>query len=124
LFTGRLLFVVPWEVIDSKGKRGWRGLRYGEKPGEFKFALSGFGVDGDKECWLGFLANAKQIFETYGDIPVHWAPYEQTYLHRHVERFGDPEGIAARVGANRLPEFEQLHGGLTLLDSSFFEANP
>ena len=66
-------------------------------------ALSGFGPDGDKEGWLGFLANARQIFDTYGDIPfVHWAPYERTYLRRYVERFGDAAGIAARVEANLL----------------------
>lgn len=81
----------------------WGTQVYGAKPSEFVFALSGFGADGDKEGWLGFLANAKQIFETYGDIPfVHWAPYEQTYLRRYVERFGDAEGIAARVEANLL----------------------
>ena len=65
--------------------------------------IVGFGVDGDKECWLGFLANATQFFQTYGDIPwVHWAPYEQTYLRRYVGRFGDPEGIAGRVAENLL----------------------
>ncbi len=81
----------------------WGMQVYGEKPSEFTYSVSGFGADGDRECWLTFLANAKGIFETYGDIPfVHWAPYEQTYLRRYVERFGDPEGIAARVGANLL----------------------
>jgi predicted RecB family nuclease len=81
----------------------WGTQVYGEKPSEFMFALSGFGVDGDKEGWLGFLANAERIFKTYGDIPfVHWAPYEQTYLRRYVERFGDAEGIAARVEGNLL----------------------
>jgi len=81
----------------------WGTQVYGEKPSEFTFALSGFGADGDKQGWLGFLANAKQIFETYGDIPfIHWAPYERTYLRRYVERFGDTQGIAARVEANLL----------------------
>jgi predicted RecB family nuclease len=81
----------------------WGAQVFGENPSEFKVALSGFGANGDRDGWIGFLDNAKQIFETYGDIPfVHWAPYEQTYLHRYVERFGDPEGIAARVGANLL----------------------
>ena len=78
----------------------WGAQVFGENPSEFKVALSGFGADGDREGWIGFLENAKQIFETYGDIPwVHWAPYEQTYLRRYVERFGDPEGIASRVAA-------------------------
>jgi len=81
----------------------WGTQVYGEKPSEFTFALSEFGPGGDKEGWFSFLANAKQIFDTYGDIPfVHWAPYEQTYLGRYVERFGDAEGIAARVEANLL----------------------
>jgi predicted RecB family nuclease len=81
----------------------WGTQVYGEKPSDFIFALSGFGADGDREGWIGFLEKAKQIFETYGDIPwVHWAPYEQTYLRRYVERFGDTEGIAARVEANLL----------------------
>ncbi len=46
----------------------WGTQVYGEKPSEFTFALSGFGPDGDKKGWLDFLANAEQIFETYGDI--------------------------------------------------------
>jgi uncharacterized protein len=79
----------------------WGAQVFGENPSEFKVALSGFGADGDREGWIGFLENAKQIFETYGDIPwVHWAPYEETYLRRYVGRFGDLEGIASRVTRN------------------------
>jgi uncharacterized protein len=81
----------------------WGMQVFGENPSEFKVALSGFGADGDREGWIGFLSNAKQIFEAYGDIPwVHWAPYEETYLHRYVARFGDLEGIASRVVGNLL----------------------
>lgn len=81
----------------------WGAQVYGEKPSEFTFALSGFGPDGDEEGWRTFLANAKRIFEIHGDLPwVHWAPYERTYLRRYVERFGDPEGVAARVETNLL----------------------
>jgi uncharacterized protein len=81
----------------------WGAQVFGEKPSEFKVALSGFGVDGDREGWIGFLGKAKQIFEAHGDIPwVHWAPYEQTYLRRYTERFGDLEGIASRVARNLL----------------------
>jgi len=81
----------------------WGAQVFGENPSEFKVSLSGFGADGDREGWIGFLENAKQIFDTYGDIPwVHWAPYEQTYLRRYVQRFADAEGIAARVEANLL----------------------
>ncbi len=81
----------------------WGAQVFGENPSEFKVALSGFGADGDREGWIGFLSNAKQLFETYGDIPwVHWAPYEETYLRRYVARFGDLEGIASRVAGNLL----------------------
>jgi len=56
----------------------WGAQVFGENPSEFKVAVSGFGVNGDRESWTGFLDNAKQIFEAYGDIPwVHWAPYEE-----------------------------------------------
>jgi predicted RecB family nuclease len=98
----------------------WGMQVFGEKPSEFKFALSCFGVDGDKECWLAFLANAKRIFETYGDIPfVHWAPYEQTYLRRYVQRFGDTKGIAARVEANLLDLLTVTRDSLVLPLPSF-----
>ena len=81
----------------------WGAQVFGENPSEFKVALSGFGTDGDREGWIGFLDKAKQIFETYGDIPwVHWAPYEETYLRRYAGRYGDLGGIASRVGANLL----------------------
>ena len=98
----------------------WGAQVFGENPSKFMFALSGFGVDGDKECWLGFLATAKQIFETYGDIPfVHWAPYEQTYLRRYVERFGDAEGIARRVEGNLLDLLTVTRDSLVLPLPSF-----
>jgi predicted RecB family nuclease len=98
----------------------WGTQVFGEKPSEFTFALSGFGADGDKEGWLGFLTNAKQIFETYGDIPfVHWAPYEQTYLRRYVDRFGDAEGIASRVDANLLDLLTVTRDAVVLPLSSF-----
>jgi predicted RecB family nuclease len=81
----------------------WGAQVFGENSSEFKVALSGFSADGDREGWIGFLDKAKEIFETYGDIPwVHWAPYEQTYLRRYVDRFGDLGGIASRVARNLL----------------------
>jgi predicted RecB family nuclease len=33
---------------------------------------------------------------------VHWAPYEKTYLDEYINRYGDDDGIAARVKANLL----------------------
>jgi predicted RecB family nuclease len=98
----------------------WGAQVFGENPSEFKVALSEFGVNGDRDGWFGFLANAKQIFETYGDIPfVHWAPYEQTYLRRYVERFGDAEGIAGRVEGNLLDLLTVTRDSLVLPLPSF-----
>ena len=84
----------------------WGAQVFGEKPSEFMAAVSGFGPDGDKEGWLSFLQNAKRIFERYGDIPwVHWHTYENTYLTKYIQRYGDVDGVAARVVANLLDLF-------------------
>lgn len=81
----------------------WGTQVFGTDPSEYKSAVSGFGPNGDKEGWLAFLANAQRIFEARGDIPfVHWAPYEKTYLTRYIDRYGDVDGIAARVKSNLL----------------------
>ena len=38
----------------------------------YRDQLAGIGADGDREGWIGFLETAKQILDTYGDIPwVH-----------------------------------------------------
>jgi predicted RecB family nuclease len=79
----------------------WGVQVFGDKPSEFMPAEAGFGPDGDREAWLAFLQNANRIFEVWGDIPfVHWACYEKTYLRKYIERYGDPDGVAARVIAN------------------------
>lgn len=81
----------------------WGVQVFGEKPSDFMAAVSGFGVDGDREGWLAFLANAKRVFETWGDVPfVHWASYERTYIAKYIARYGDPDGIGGRVMANLL----------------------
>jgi predicted RecB family nuclease len=84
----------------------WGVQVYGENPTEFMPAVSGLGGDGDREGWLGFLANAKRVFDICDDVPfVHWASYEKTYLAKYITRYGDSEGVAARVMANLLDLF-------------------
>src|SRR5581483_3854527 len=79
----------------------WGMQVFGEKPSKFKAAVSGFGVDGDRESWDSFLKIAKGLFDEYGDLPfVHWASYEKTYVSKYKKRYGDPDGIADRVLAN------------------------
>jgi uncharacterized protein len=81
----------------------WGTQVFGEKRTEFLPAVASFGVEGDQEGWKAFLANASAIFDGYGDLPfVHWHHYERTKLDAYVKRYGDPNGIAARVRANLL----------------------
>lgn len=81
----------------------WGIQCFGDDPGAFLPATAGFGSNGDREGWDAFLANANVIFEQQGDLPfVHWSPYEKGRLRAYVDRFGDPEAVAARVEANLL----------------------
>ena len=75
----------------------------GENAGPFRPAVAGFGPQGDREGWFDFLDECRAILDEYGDIPfVHWATYEQVKLDTYITRYGDPNGIAARVKGNLL----------------------
>lgn len=81
----------------------WGMQVLGNKPSEYIAATAGFGDEGDRQGWEDFLEKAENIFKHYGDIPfVHWHHYERVRLDMYIDRFGDPEGIAARVRANLL----------------------
>lgn len=88
--------------LDELEKIYLWGLQvYGEKPGKFTAATAGFGTDGDREGWMEFLRQSAAIFNEYGDIPfVHWHHYEKTKVKLYVDRYGDSDGIAARVLKN------------------------
>src|ERR1035437_9104341 len=91
--------------LDEADKVYLWGMRvFGSTAWEYMPAVAGFGSDGDKEGWFEFLQNADSIFKSYGDnIPfVHWAAYEKTHLSQYIDRYGDPNGVAARVTANLL----------------------
>ena len=90
--------------LDELEKIYLWGLQvYGKRPSSYQAATAGFGVNGDREGWSGFLARAEAIFGEYGDLPfVHWHHYERVRLDMYFERFGDPNGIAARVRRNLL----------------------
>ena len=81
----------------------WGMQVYGNRPSEFIGVTAGFGPDGDREGWLAFLVAAARLFAEYGDIPfVHWHHYEKTHVSQYVSRYGDPDGVAARVLRNLL----------------------
>ncbi len=90
--------------LDELDKIYLWGLQvFGERPGSHQVALAGFGADGDRQGWEEFLVKAKAIFQEYGDIPfVHWHHYEQVRIKTYMSRYGDPDGVAARVQANLL----------------------
>jgi predicted RecB family nuclease len=81
----------------------WGVRVFGERPGEYMPAVAGFGNEGDREGWEGFLLNSKDIFDRHGTIPfVHWHHYEKVRMDMYVDRYGDIDGIAARVRQNLL----------------------
>jgi len=57
-------------------------------------------VNGDAAAWHAFLAKCSDLFAELGDVPfVHYSHYEKTWLSQYVDRWGDREGIAARVAS-------------------------
>jgi predicted RecB family nuclease len=79
----------------------WGMQAFGNRPGPFTGVTAGFGDGGDREGWERFLTAAAGIFAEYGDIPfVHWHHYEKTHVKQYIGRYGDPDGVAARVLRN------------------------
>jgi predicted RecB family nuclease len=98
----------------------WGVQVFGDRPGEFRAATAGFGRYGDREGWFAFLAEAAQLFAEHGDIPVvHWASYELTKLNLYLGRYGDRDGIAARVKANLLDLLPITYESVALPLSSY-----
>ena len=90
--------------LDKLEKIYLWGMRvFGNRPGPFIGVTAGFGDGGDREGWQRFLSAAAGIFAEYGDIPfVHWAAYEKSHVTQYIDRYGDPDGTAARVLRNLL----------------------
>jgi predicted RecB family nuclease len=85
----------------------WGMQVFGESPSDYLGVLAETGEDADRDTWQRFLTAAKGVFDRYGDLPfVHWHHYEKTKLDQYVTRYGDPNGVAARVASNML----DLHG--------------
>ena len=107
--------------LDETGKIYLWGMQvFGKQPGPYLGVTAEFGTDGDRQGWIKFLDAAKSIFSNYGDVPfVHWAAYEKTHLDEYVERFGDPDGIAARVRRNLLDLLPITRDSIALPLSSY-----
>lgn len=98
----------------------WGMQVFGAEPGSFQAALAGFGPTGDRDAWFDFLRQANAIFDAYGDIPfVHWHHYETTKISSYIDRYGDPEGVAARVRANCLDLLPITRRAIVLPEPSY-----
>lgn len=72
-------------------------LRDGTEP-EYWGAVADQGDEGDRQAWFDFLAHCRQMLNELGDVPfVHYSHYEKTWVRKYAERWGDPDGTAARV---------------------------
>lgn len=79
----------------------WGIKVYGARPSPYLAATADIGSGGDRAGWFAFLNLAQLVFEEYGDISfVHWHYYERTKINLYIDRYGNPEGVAARVLAN------------------------
>ncbi|MQA75745.1 MAG: TM0106 family RecB-like putative nuclease [Solirubrobacterales bacterium] len=98
----------------------WGMQVFGERPSGFRAATAGFGHNGDRDGWFTFLAEAAAIFAEHGDIPfVHWASYERSKIDLYLERYGDRDGVAARVKANLLDLLPITYESVALPLSSY-----
>jgi len=89
---------IPPHLEHSEKTYLWGLKVFDGKSGVFSAALAEVGPDGDRAGWQLFLENCARIFSEYGAVPfVHWSPYERTQVRKYVGKFGDPDGVAARV---------------------------
>jgi predicted RecB family nuclease len=97
------------------------GIRvFGEAPSGYLGVLTGTGEGSDRDTWQRFLEAAQGIFERYGDLPfVHWHHYEETKLAQYVTRYGDPDGVAARVARNLVDLHASARASIALPLPSF-----
>jgi uncharacterized protein len=102
---------LPPDMDDDLGRIFLWGLKvYGERPTEFRYAVTGFQDDADRKTWFAFLRLARELFADYGEdlVLVHWAPYEVTKVRAYTEAYGDDEhGTAARVLASLFDLYQE-----------------
>jgi len=61
-------------------------------------ALAGFAPDGDRHAWEEFLRTGTNLLEERPTRRfVHWGGYEKSKIALYMERYGDPDGVAARL---------------------------
>jgi len=98
----------------------WGTQVFGADPGDYHAALAGFGPDGDRRGWEGFLAQSRAVFGAHGDIPfVHWHHYETTKVRAYLDRYGDDTGVGRRILRNCVDLLPITRGAVVLPDPSY-----
>lgn len=109
---------IPPHLEHSEKTYLWGLKVVGEKPRPYSAALATVKPEGDRDGWQKFLAECAVIFSEYGSIPfVHWSPYEKTQVRKYVEKYGDKDGVAARV-------LENLYDLLPVVENAFVIPTP
>jgi len=87
-----------YEELDKVYLWGAQVYGTGGSIGPYTPVAAGFGADSDKAGWERFLGGAREIMKENGEVPfIHWHDYEKNKLAMYIDRYGDPEGTAARV---------------------------
>lgn len=107
---------LPPYIDDLEKIYLWGVKVFGDRRSGYLSAQAGFGADGDREGWFAFLKLAQRLFAEYGaELPfVHWSQYERTKLELYIERYGDPDGVAACVLANLVDLLSLLRKSVVL----------
>jgi hypothetical protein len=84
----------------------WGLQVFGINPEPYVSVIAGSESQGDRNAWAEFLKKSAAILAGHGDIPfVHWHHYERTRIELYRQRYGEIDGIAARVLSNLLDLF-------------------
>jgi predicted RecB family nuclease len=111
---------VPPQLDELDKVYLWGTQVFGAATGDYRAAVAGFGPDGDRRGWEGFLAQSRAIFGIHGDIPfVHWHHYETTKIRAYMDRYGDDTGLAERVLRNCVDLLPITRDAVVLPDPSY-----
>ena len=92
---------IPPHLEHAEKTYLWGLKVFGERPTTYMRALAPARVGGDEEGWRTLLRNCQELFREYGDLPLLcWSKYEQTQVKKYIDKFGDGDGVAARILAN------------------------
>jgi len=90
----------PWDVGMETRVYLWGLLldRSNGSPPEYWGTVARAGAEGDAAAWQAFLTRCGHLIEEFGDVPyVHYSHYEKTWITQYIQRWGDHDGVGAKV---------------------------